>query len=121
MIRKSNNVLNKVLNQSRFRIYTRYCYTNLPLLLQFLSTVALPSCVLSPPVRPTSRNEQDGTSQLCDSDFKPVPKSTAIDGSGSRATNCKKQIIHSAGATPSSSSSIKDFRKVCKFEDKIMR
>ncbi|EFO23552.1 hypothetical protein LOAG_04938 [Loa loa] len=82
----------------------------------FLSTVALPSCVLSPPVRPTSRNERDRTLQLCDSDFKPVPK---IDSIGSSVTNCKKQIIHSAGATPSSSST-KDFKKkFTKQNDKI--
>uniref|UniRef100_A0A0R3RJP5 AF4/FMR2 family member lilli n=1 Tax=Elaeophora elaphi TaxID=1147741 RepID=A0A0R3RJP5_9BILA len=78
----------------------------------FLSTVALPSCVLSPPVRPTSRNERDGTSQLCDSDFKLVPSSTTIDSNGSSVASCKKQIIHSAGATPSSSST-KDFKKHC--------
>ncbi|OZC09646.1 hypothetical protein X798_03340 [Onchocerca flexuosa] len=76
----------------------------------FLSAVAVPSCILSPPMRPTSRNERDGTLQLCDSDFKPVPKSTTIDGSGNRVTICKK--IHSAGATPSSSSSsTKEFKK----------
>ncbi|VDM20081.1 unnamed protein product [Wuchereria bancrofti] len=69
----------------------------------FLSTVALPSCVLSPPMRPTSRNERDRTSQLCDSDFKSIPK---MDNTNSRY---KKQIVHSAGATPSSST--KDFRK----------
>ncbi|VDK72205.1 unnamed protein product [Onchocerca ochengi] len=75
----------------------------------FLSTVALPNCILSPPMRPTSRNEREGTLQLCDSDFKPVPKSTTIDSCGNGVTMCKK--IHSAGATPSSSSSTKEFKK----------
>ncbi|KAK6101654.1 hypothetical protein QQG55_5400 [Brugia pahangi] len=70
----------------------------------FLSTVALPSCVLSPPMRPTSRNEGDRTPRLCDSDFKSISK---MDNINSRY---KKQIVHSAGATPSSSST-KDFRK----------
>ncbi|KAL4003136.1 hypothetical protein ACH3XW_6360 [Acanthocheilonema viteae] len=74
----------------------------------FLSTVALPSYVLSPPARPTSRNERDGALQLYDSDFKPVSKST--DNNSNSTANFKKQIIHSAGATPSSSST-KDFKK----------
>ncbi|VDK68048.1 unnamed protein product [Litomosoides sigmodontis] len=75
-----------------------------------LSTVALPSCVLSPPALSTPRNERDGTLQLCDLNFKPVPRSTTTDSSGNSVTNCKKQIIDSADATPSSSS-VKDFKK----------
>ncbi|CAG9530389.1 unnamed protein product [Cercopithifilaria johnstoni] len=76
----------------------------------FLSTVSVPNCVLSPPIVPTSRNEQDATLQLCNSDFKPVSKNTTIGNNDNSITNRKRQIIHSAGATPSSSST-KDFKK----------
>ncbi|KAM3723524.1 AF4/FMR2 family member [Dirofilaria immitis] len=75
----------------------------------FLSTVALPDYVLSPPVLPTLKNERNGTLQVCNPDFKLVSKSSAVDSNDDSGNTCKK--IHSAGATPSSSCSAKEFKK----------